>query len=123
MIEKALLCKMEIFVKPGANKCCWSFFHPTTPTRSNPNWKSIHQEITRQLNNQLIFLADLNEVMTEIRRMEHAKQGVETELNVAGSNDVLTEFLKRAETEISHLNESAQITKVIISFHCPLFFK
>jgi hypothetical protein len=61
---------------------------------------------------ELLISADFAEVLREIRRMEKAKQRVESELNSADPSDTLIEFLKRANAEISQLNESAQITKV-----------
>lgn len=63
----------------------------------------------------MLLLADFAEALNEIRRLERAKQQIEAELNVADSNEAITEFLKRADIEISQLNESAQITKVGVS--------
>lgn len=61
--------------------------------------------------NPLSTLADFEESLNELRRMEQAKQCAEAELE-QNSNEVLSEFLKRANAELSQLQESSQITKV-----------
>lgn len=60
---------------------------------------------------QICSLVDFNEIVAEIRRMEEARRGLETEFN-ACSNDTLADFLKHVDSELSQLNETVEITKV-----------
>lgn len=57
------------------------------------------------------FLADFNDIVAEIHRIEQGRLAVEAELN-AGSNDTLADFLKHVDFEFSQLNETVEITKV-----------